>query len=80
MKVLVRVFDRMKDEPDAKIFRELTYTVDGYGVMTISADRILKESDESNLDELDEYLILLLSDGSVNTFGNSRVECFVVNY
>lgn len=79
VRVEVRVYDTCKYEPTSKVERSIKLWIKGHEVKQISDEDILKETDESGLDEYHEYLILYTTDGNTSTFRNSHVDMFLIN-
>lgn len=49
-----------------------------FEVKQIPAEEILKQTDESGVDEYNEYLIIYFEDGDTATFRNSHVDLFKI--
>ena len=79
VRVKVKITDICKYEPASKYKAEAKYWITGFEVKTIPQEEILAETDESNLDPVNEYLILDLADGDTATFRNSFCDMFLIN-
>lgn len=79
VKVELKIYDSCKYEPTSESKYKVQYNINAYEVKKIVKEEILKETDESALDEYDEYLILYLDDGETSTFRNSHVDMYLIN-
>ena len=78
MQVKVKGYNKTKYIAESKDW-EIEYTnVKSWEVKTIPAEEILKETDESNVDEYNEYLIIYFENGATSTFRNSHVDLFII--
>ena len=76
MKVLVKVYDRVKYEKDSTKIAECEYDIDRFEVKEIS-DKEIYNLGFDDVDKYGEYLILTLKDGEKATFRNSLVDLFL---
>lgn len=77
MKVLVKVYDRVKYDPTSEKIAEVEYDIEGYEVYsgyTETVKQIEAETDET--DDFHEYLRLTLKNDETATFRNSYVDMF----
>lgn len=77
--VEVKVYDICKYEPASKSKYKAQYNIKAFEVKIIPADEMLKETDKSNLDPYNEYLVLDLSTGETATFRNSFCDMYLIN-
>lgn len=74
------IYDRSKYEKNAKELKSIEYNgVKSFRVKTIPVNKILAETDESNLDPYNEYLIIKFAYGATSTFRNSYVNVSVLH-
>ena len=78
MKVVIKVYDKVKYNKDSKKIADVFYDITDYKVTT-NEKEVLKDTDGSCVDEYHEYLILKLTDGNTATFCNSHVDMFRIN-
>jgi hypothetical protein len=76
MKVLVKVYDKVKYEKGSTKITECEYDIDSYEVKEIS-DKEIYNLGFDDVDKYGEYLILTLKDGEKATFRNSLVDLFL---
>jgi len=79
VKVEVKIYGDCKYEPTSESRNKAQYLIKAFEVKTIPAEEILKETDESNLDPYNEYLILYLEDGDTATFRNSFCDMYLIS-
>lgn len=79
VKVELKIYDSCKYKPTSETKYKVQYNINAYEVKKIVKEEILKETDESSLDEYEEYLILYLDDGETSTFRNSHVDMYLIN-
>lgn len=79
VRVEVKITDICKYDPASEYKAEAKYWITGYKVVNIPQEEILAETDESNLDPFNEYLILDLTGGDTATFRNSFCDMFLIN-
>lgn len=79
VRVEVKITDLFKYNPASEYKTSAKYWITGFEVKYIPREEILVETDESNLDPFNEYLILYLSDGDTATFRNSFCDMFHIN-
>lgn len=80
MKVLVKVYDKVKYDVTSEKVAEVRYNINGFKVISggKEAEQIEAMTDEESIDEFHEYLVLELVNGETSTFCNSRVDMFRV--
>lgn len=79
-KVVVKVYDGCKYNPDSKKIAEIEYEITGFGIYNgsdIDADEYDDIVNNDMVDEYDEYLKIWMSDDDTATFRNSNVEMFL---
>ncbi len=79
VKVEVKIYDLCKYDPASESRNKAQYSIKAFEVKTIPEKEILKETDESNLDPYNEYLILYLADGDTATFRNSFCDMYLIS-
>lgn len=77
--VKVNLTDICKYEPASEYNRSAKYRITAFEVKEISEKEILKETDGSCIDPMNEYLILYLADGDTATFRNSFCDMYLIN-
>ena len=75
-KYLVVGYEETKYTAEGKSFEVQYEDVTRFEVKEMTDEEILKQTDESGLDEYKEYLILHFADGDTSTFRNSHVDLF----
>lgn len=75
MKVIVKVYNMSKYNPDSVKVAEVEYETAKIEVVEIPEAQIF-EMGFDEADEYNEYLILTHSDGETSTFRNSHVDVF----
>ena len=78
MKVLVKVYDKVKYDVTSEKVAEVRYNINGFKIISggKEAEQIEAMTDEESIDEFHEYLVLELADGETSTFCNSHVDMF----
>ena len=80
MELHIQVYDKCKYGEDAKVIRDVNITdIISIEVVEIPANKILKETDGSCVDDYNEYLILTYDNGETSTFRNSYVDVFRID-
>lgn len=69
MYVMINLYDGNKYEKESKVVKKLSRVVAGYAVRHIPKEVILRDFDESCVDDNDEYLELTYPDGTTQVFG-----------
>jgi len=79
MYVMINLYDGNKYEKESKVVKKLSRVVAGYAVRHIPKEVILRDFDESCVDDNDEYLELTYPDGTTQVFGTySTLDIFDV--
>ncbi len=77
MKIEIRVFDKVKYDPESKEVARIPYSIKSYSVEEISDEEIFAEGFDE-VDPYGEYLIIRTMDDEFATFRNSYVDVFYI--
>ena len=75
-KVIIGITDKCKYMPTAKKRFELQQTITGFEVRHMEPEET--HTSEDSIDEYNEYLVLIYTDGEESTFRNSHTDLFKI--
>lgn len=80
MNVKLKVYNECKYNENSEKIAEVEYmNIKGFEVVTGErATEISNKTDEDGRDDFNEYLIIEFENGETSTFGNSRVDMFII--
>lgn len=79
MNLEINMYDGNKYNRESSVFKTINLEVIGYAVKVIPKEVIVRDFDESSVDDNDEYLELTYPDGTAELFGrNSYCDMFRV--